>query len=533
MRLTPLLTAAVMAWRSQDARGVTSLLLCGIIELYLIAALTRAWRWFHLVSLPLVLLGTLYAGYTVFYGIPPARSLALILLTTSPEEIVGFLAISQARPLILLFLALAAVYLYLTLRLPPTLRIRSVALVGKRRIVALAALVGVVGYVSSSPADLIDGAAYEPTVGSLIFFAGTVPSAKGLLAGDQVTKVPYRGHRDGNEEVHVFILGESARRDSWSVYGYARHTTPFLETLKGEAIFFDHALADANLTTWAVPIVLTGMSGEQLMQGRIRGNIVDLAKEGGYNTTWLENQDITVSAGAGVAPDHIGYPLDFKSNILDRHTLDEALLPEYRGALARTGQARFIGIHIMGSHWEYYLRYPPAFGKFDSPTNLNTLSIFLTGEKTEQQVVDSYDNTVLYTDWLLQQIIEPARKLTVPVTITFFPDHGEDLQRLDGDSGHGAPHYTPHAYALPAFVWMNDAYRQAHPDTVAALHNNASKEIRSHDVFGTLADLMGIGWPERNPARSAASAAFVPDTQTKLIAGGVLVAPPRAPQDPD
>ncbi len=150
----------------------------------------------------------------------------------------------------------------------------------------------------------------------------------------------------------------------------------------------------------------------------------------------------------------------------------------------------------------------------------------MPGKKVEAEVVDTYDNTVLYTDWFLRQIIEPARRLTVPATVTFFPDHGEDLQMLDGESGHGAPKYTPHAFAIPAFVWVNDAYRKAHPEKVAALQSNAAREIRTHDLFGTLADLMGITWPAQAASRSFASGQFAPDTAARFSAGGVLFTRP-------
>jgi len=84
------------------------------------------------------------------------------------------------------------------------------------------------------------------------------------------------------------------------------------------------------------------------------------------------------------------------------------------------------------------------------------------------------------------------------------------------------------ALDIPAFVWVNDAFRQAHPEKVTAMQANAPKEIRSHDVFGTVADLMGISWPGANPVRSFASDKFVPDTAMRHCAGGQLV--PRQPR---
>jgi glucan phosphoethanolaminetransferase (alkaline phosphatase superfamily) len=523
LRIAPTLVLACWAARDQAVRSVVTILLAGFLEIYLIATVTRTWRLFFIVSFPVVLLGVLYATYTVFYGTPPGRSLAFIVLTTSPEEIVGFLSLPQNRIPVLVFAALTALYLVLTWRLPGAARINSSGFDKRARRTTFALLLPITAYAGWNADQLIDGAAYDPVVGSVLFFAGTVPRADAALHGSQVKKVPYHAHRDGGEEVHIFVLGESARRDSWSVYGYSRPTTPYLSTLKQEAIFLQDATADANLTTWAVPILLTGMRPEAMATGSIRGNILDLAKEAGYSTAWLLNQDITISAGIGIAADRTIYPPDFKANILDRHTLDETLLPGYRRELGRTGHARFIGIHMMGSHWEYYRRYPPAFGKFGSGDGLSTISIFVSGKTVESRVVDAYDNTVLYTDWFLQQIIEPVRKLKVPATVTFFPDHGENLQLLDGLSGHGAPQYTPHAFAIPAFVWVNDAYRIAHPDKVAALQANAAQQIRSHDVFATLADLMGISWPEQHEARSFASRQFVPDQQAKFIAGGVVV----------
>jgi glucan phosphoethanolaminetransferase (alkaline phosphatase superfamily) len=154
------------------------------------------------------------------------------------------------------------------------------------------------------------------------------------------------------------------------------------------------------------------------------------------------------------------------------------------------------------------------------------LSIFYGDKRSFSEDVDAYDNAVLYSDWFLGQVIDAARRLKVPATVLFLSDHGEDLQLLDGAAGHGQPVYTEHAFNIPAFVWVNDAYRAAHPQRVKAMEQNAVKEFRSHNVFETEGDLMGITWPGRHPERSLASAQFVPDTSMKRIAGGVIVANP-------
>jgi len=97
--------------------------------------------------------------------------------------------------------------------------------------------------------------------------------------------------------------------------------------------------------------------------------------------------------------------------------LDETLLPHLWAEISRRGGARFIGLHTIGSHWEYDTRYPPSFERFGSGKGLSYLSAL--NEKSDPRVLDSYDNSVAYTDWFLGQLIEQARQLNVPTTVTY------------------------------------------------------------------------------------------------------------------
>jgi glucan phosphoethanolaminetransferase (alkaline phosphatase superfamily) len=438
----------------------------------------------------------------------------------------GFFGLQQGRLLVLLLGAWSVCYL-------ASAWIAPGPIFSGRRVfpfrMILVLLVPLAAYALSNSSELADGIALEPVVGSLMFFGGDIPRMKAEMRRSSMNKIPYRAHRTGGEEVHILVVGESARRDSWSVYGYGRPTTPYLSSIKGEAIFLQNAVADANFTGWAVPMMLTGMNPDNFDFSRVTGNIFDLAKESGYIALLLENQDPNAAEAAGVDVDEIESPIDRTGSATGRRTFDGQLLAAFRREMARCGKARFIGIHMMGSHWKYSNRYPPEFRRFGSPQQPDARPIFASSKSSEADMVDTYDNTVLYTDWFLQQVVERARELNVPATVTFFSDHGEDLQLLDGTAGHGNPAYTPHAFEVPAFVWANDAYRRQHPEIIAALKNNATKEIRSHDVFYTIADLMGISWPGAIASRSFASDNFVPDTTMRHIAGGVpVVRPPRS-----
>ena len=525
----PVIAMLLWSLKTQTLRSILTLVLSAILIAALLATCARTWRRFFVLTFPLWVVASAYAACTILSGKVPGRALALLLSGASWEEISGLVAIWPQKWMTLPIAAVMALYLILSSKLPvwpifsrATLNVGGVLL-------ALTIPMGV--YAAQNSAQLVGGVALNPVVGSVIFFGMQMPRAHDELQGKLVAKTPFHARRTRTgEEVHVLIVGESARRASWSAYGYTRPTTPYLNRLAmdGEAILLRNAMADANLTEFAVPMILTGITPQQAASGgRLGGNLLDLAKEAGYGTAWLVNQDVGVSTLMAIAADHLEYPPDLHEGMFGRSALDEVLLPAYRAEIARAGHARLIGMHVMGSHWEYYRRYPRNLQRFGSPQRLSMLTSATTDRSMFADLTDSYDNSVLYTDWFLQQIIEAARELQAPATVTFFPDHGEASPTLDGGAvGHGSAHYVAAEFEIPALIWLNAAYRQAHPEKVAALAANGSKEIRSHDVFSTMADLLGINWPGATPERSFASERFVPDATKEHLARGVLTKRP-------
>jgi glucan phosphoethanolaminetransferase (alkaline phosphatase superfamily) len=509
-------------------RSVLALLASAALVSLLLAGLTRTWRLFFLAYLPLLVIASTYCAYALAFGIVPGHTLGILLLSATAEEIRGLVTVWPQKWLLLPGLALLCAYVWLAWGLPAWPIFAGRVQLGARVVLVLAFLATAAA--ASNAAQLIDGLAFNPVVGSFMFGVGELPRARAEMRGANIIKVPFHASRAVSaEEVHVLIVGESERRGSWSLYGYSRETTPYLERIRGETIVLGHVVADANLTNLAVPMILTGIPPEDLATTRQRGNLLDVAKEAGYSTTWLVNQDINVSNSIGITPDYLDYPPEIHEGLFGRHLLDEALLPAFRRALARSGSPRFIGMHIMESHWEYYLRYPAAFRRYGHDEQLSSVALMWGAKKSVgQAIVDSYDNSVLHSDWFLEQVIEAVRALKVPATVTLIPDHGESLEGLgDGDGGHGGPVYNDAQFQIPAFVWVNDAYRAAHPERVAALASHAGDEIHSHDFFCAVADLMGISWPGFRPENSFASAQFIADTRRQVLVGGVLQVRPQ------
>jgi glucan phosphoethanolaminetransferase (alkaline phosphatase superfamily) len=519
----PYVSLGVWLEHTKGSQTLAAFVVSVALLMWLIAMVARTWRRFLLIQFPILILSAVFAAYTITYDNPPGQFIAYVLATSSWHEVRGFFSIWQGMKLMLAAAIVGALYLVLAIRSAP--RPISSGHDVRIRYSFLAAVVVLSAYAAQSPAAFIDGAATNPPVGTVMFIAGPLKQAVARVEGTAVRKLRYGAARSGGEEVHILIVGESERRDSWSVYGYQRPTTPYLDKLGGEAVFFQHAVADGNFTTCVVPILLTGMSPDHFDMGSIRGNLLDLAEEAGYSTTWLMNQDPHISLLIGVHADRMFYPPSISTLVSGHLPLDESLLPDLQREIERRGRARFIGLHVIGSHWPYDLRYPASFARFGSGKPLSYLSVL--SQQPDQRVVDAYDNSVIYSDWFLGQVIEQARRLSVPATVTYISDHGEDLLLLDGNAGHGGARYTRHQFDIPAFIWMNAPYRAAHADKVRAIEGNASKLIRSHNVFYALGELMGIEWPAAAPAKSFVSTQFVPDDSTPVIAGGNLVPLPH------
>lgn len=471
--------------------------------LILLALVAGTVRRLHAVHAPLFFVTLIFTGYAIVSGELAGYPIAFVLETSSWEEVRGFFGTWQQQKLLLLVLLAAVAYIGVGLGMPSRYR-----LTGRPRATRWIAIgtFGVAAALAALDSDqFIQGAAATPILGSVLFINGPLSSANLAVNGAHLRKRPYGATRHGGREIHILVVGESSRRASWSAYGYSRPTTPFMEALKHEAIFLDNARSDANVTVYAVPMLLTGAAPETFSLQTVHGNLIDLAKEAGYHSSWLANQDAGISYLVGMAADESFYTFTVSKPTYVVYPPDEVLLPELSKQLSRPGSPLFIALHVFGSHAPYANRFPKSFDKFGD------------------EALDTYDDAILYTDWFLEQVMELARRIDVPATVTYVSDHGEDLYALDGRSGHGLGDYSQHAFDIPAFVWMNDAYRKLYPDRVRALTDNAHKRIRSHDFFYTEAHLMGIQWSGAVPQRSFASPLFSPDVKDRFVAGGNLV----------
>ena len=159
-----------------------------------------------------------------------------------------------------------------------------------------------------------------------------------------------------------------------------------------------------------------------------------------------------------------------------------------------------IVLHSSTSHGPKYAdKYPKEFEKY-KPVAKNVEE----GEKNLDMLVNAYDNTILYTDYLLDSIINTLRSLTDwNCAMLYVSDHGESL----GENKmfmHGVPmKLAPKVqYEIPFIVWTTTNFRNYKPisSQQEAPAGELPAVIEQHYVFHSVLNLLSIDSPAYNAA---------------------------------
>ena len=178
--------------------------------------------------------------------------------------------------------------------------------------------------------------------------------------------------------------------------------------------------------------------------------------------------------------------------------MDGALLLELETILKDVSVSKkLIIIHLMGTHLSYANRYPEAFNKFNDVPFSNYKS-----EETTK-IINDYDNAVLYSDFVISQIIQKTKALNQKSFVLYFSDHGEELFKDYNMAGHNEDISTKDMYDVPFFLWQSDLFKQD-----KQLTNAVDRPYMLDDLFHSLADLLEISAQEVDFERSVFSSKF-------------------------
>lgn len=329
-------------------------------------------------------------------------------------------------------------------------------------------------------------------------------------------------------EVYVMVVGETARAHNFSLYGYPRDTNPLLSKTQGIKAF-PNVTTQSNTTHKSVPMLLSAASAEDFERLFHEKGILAAFKEAGFHTVFISNQ----------LPNHSF--IDFLGEQADEHYFlkkedasqgnhyDEDLLQKLDEILPKADASSsahyhyryrklFVVLHSYGSHFNYQERYPRSFAYFKPDSRSEAKS------ENRRDLLNAYDNTIRYTDYILHGIIERLQKWEGVQTKTdgvydqptsamlYTSDHGENI--FDDDRHlflHAAPKASDYELHVPFIIWTSEGFSRQYPDILKALGENRTKQVQSSlSAFHTMLGIGGIQTHYRLDEYSVASGKYHP-----------------------
>jgi len=297
--------------------------------------------------------------------------------------------------------------------------------------------------------------------------------------------------KNGNPKVVVLIVGETARAQNFSLYGYEKITSPRLDK-NSEIIAFHDVSSCGTSTAISLPCMFSATKRKHfnLSDANRTQNLLDIAIAAGYKVIWKDNDD-----GCKKVCDRVG-KIDAREGNKQPYCFgdychDDILLNGLEDTLKSVKKDTLIVLHTMGSHGPtYFKRYPDKFKQFGPTCDTANLQ-----DCSQEQIINTYDNTILYTDYLIESVIGELKKhKNLQSSMLYVSDHGESL----GENNiylHGLPYaIAPDEQTkVPMILWTDKSTASALALDVSCLKKDAETKEFSHDnLFHSLLHLMGI-----------------------------------------
>ena len=279
----------------------------------------------------------------------------------------------------------------------------------------------------------------------------------------------------------VFIIGEALRPSNLHINGYRRENTPNMERLG--VVSFDSVWSDYVYTNRSVPHILTRADTSNPNLAYTERSFIDVFNAAGFNTIFLGNQDAEKPYAYFTKEAQTSIFVNLSKGVYNYDKwLDEDILPVYQKELAKNNKQQLFVLHTIGSHWWYNVHYSDSFEIYKP-----VMKSRIVASCDSMEIVNSYDNTVAYTDWFISQIIEPLKNLNA--ICIFLSDHGEAL----GENGQWlhASESTMMNWTA-AFVWMSDKYKQKYPYFNQNINHNKHQFYKTDFLFHSIIDAANI-----------------------------------------
>lgn len=295
----------------------------------------------------------------------------------------------------------------------------------------------------------------------------------------------------------VLMIGETARAQNVSYYGYERDTTPFTRPL--DPIVFGPVESCGTATATSLPCMLSllGRTDYDRDVALNQDNVLAVLKRAGVDVTWIDNDGGDKRQASGITNSRIDNSV-VDANCNGTSCFDQILVDEMPKAIQAMSGNRVLVLHLIGSHGPtYFERYPKNMEAFTPACPRSDIE-----NCTSEQIVNTYDNTIRYTDFINAEVIKylKTQEAQFDVSAVYLSDHGESL----GENGlylHGLPYnMAPDTQKrVPMLMWLSEGAQKRLGVDEACLRAKGKESGISHDnLFHTLLGLAQVNTEVRD-----------------------------------
>lgn len=294
----------------------------------------------------------------------------------------------------------------------------------------------------------------------------------------------------GKKNLVILVVGEAARARNFSLNGYERNTNLFLE--KEDVLSFTNAYSCGTVTTTSLPCMFSHFNRDNFSDFKAdrHEGLLDVLSHAGVQVLWRENNSGCKGVCKRVETEDMA-GLQVADLCTAGECQDMILLQGLQKYINQIGKDTFIVLHQKGSYGpEYYRRSPPGFKAFVPECRTNQLQ-----ECRSEELLNAYDNTIIYTDYFLSQVIELLKKNSEQfnVAMLYLSDYGESL----GEKNiylHGLPYIIApdEQKHIPFILWLGDTFLKENHIDKSCLQKKVNEKLSHDNLFPSVLGLMGV-----------------------------------------
>lgn len=311
--------------------------------------------------------------------------------------------------------------------------------------------------------------------------------------------------KDSIPQTIVLVIGESGNKHHMSLYGYQRKTNPLLEKYSADSTFFVfNDIVSPQVHT--IPVMRSLFTMTDLEHPEYfteKASLFELFNRAGFETYLISNQDFSKNYRSSY--DILLSLAKHQYNLAKYNQHDDIVIPVLDKVLKENSKSdKFIVIHLIGNHMAYKFRYPKEFIVFNNEKD-NTIQDKPFRDKKAKLTIDQYDNSVLYTDYVIDSVVKSIEKnSSSKAVMIYLSDHGEELYDYRDFAGHAYEKVSPTMCEVPLIMWMTPQYLAQRQDLVF----NIDRPYSLENFIYTASDIGGLSYEGYEDTKSILSPDF-------------------------